>query len=150
MTIIDSRPVSAEDKASVLKFIQKITESWNANEAEPLCEVYADDASVVLPGAILKGRPAITDWMAAAFAGKWKGTHVLGHPLEYRYIRDDVLLVVSHGGAYMPGDTEVPVHFAIRGMWVFIKDNPDDEWIITAYANTPVYATIELPETHLS
>ncbi|WP_212822980.1 SgcJ/EcaC family oxidoreductase [Catellatospora sp. TT07R-123] len=144
-----SRPVSADDQASVLRFIQKITDSWNANEAEPLCEVYADDASILLPGAILKGRPTITEWMAAAFAGKWKGTHVLGHPLEYRYITDDVLLVVTHGGAYRPGATEVPVEHAIRGMWLFIRDDSEVGWTITAYANTPVFGTIELPETHL-
>jgi uncharacterized protein (TIGR02246 family) len=138
--------VSTADEAAVRAIIERITVAWNANDAASLCTVYADDASIVLPGAILKGRPAIEEWMAGAFDEKWKGTHVLGHPIELRYIRDDIMLLTSHGGAYLPGDTEVPVHFAIRGIWMFIKS--DGEWLIHGYGNTPVYDTIPLPETH--
>jgi uncharacterized protein (TIGR02246 family) len=138
--------VKPEDEATVRGMVAHITKSWNANDADELCKVYADDASVVLPGAILKGRPAITEWMAEAFAGKWKGTHVLGFPLELRYIRDDIMLMTSHGGAYMPGAVEVPVEHAIRGIWMFVKVN--DEWLIHGYGNTPVRHTVPLPETH--
>jgi uncharacterized protein (TIGR02246 family) len=136
--------VRPDDEAAVREIIDRITVAWNANDAVALCSVYADDASVVLPGACLKGRPAIEEWMANAFNGKWKGTHVLGYPLELRYIRDDIMVLISHGGAYDPGATEVPVHFAIRGIWMFEKRQ--STWIITAYGNTPVYAPITLPD----
>ena len=139
--------VAPEDVAAMSDVVARITAAWNANDAATLCAVYADDATVVLPGAILKGREAIEKWMTEAFEGKWKGTHVLGHPLELRYLAEDVMGLASHGGAYNPGDTEVPTHFAIRGAWVFIKR--DGEWLVHFYANTPVYDTIVLPETHL-
>lgn len=143
VTVSTVRP---EDLAAVQALIAQITTAWNANDAEALCTVYAEDASVVLPGAILKGRPDTEAWMAGAFEGKWKGTHVLGHPIELRYIREDIMLLISHGGAYYPGDEEVPERFAIRGIWVFVKN--DGEWLIHGYGNTPVFDTIPLPPTH--
>jgi uncharacterized protein (TIGR02246 family) len=136
--------VRPEDEAAVREIIDHITKMWNANDADALCRVYAEDASIVLPGAHLKGLPAIRDWMAAAFDGKWKGTHVLGQPLELRYIRDDILLLISQGGAYQPGAAEVPVEHAIRGIWVFEKLD-SGKWTITGYGNTPVRHTIPLP-----
>jgi uncharacterized protein (TIGR02246 family) len=143
MTTEVATPVRAEDQAAVLGLVQRITTAWQANDAETLCTVYAQDASIILPGAHLKGRPAIQDWMTQALAGKWKGTQVLGAPLELRYLTDDTLLLLSSGGAYLPGATEVPVEHAIRGMWIFQKR--DGEWIITAYGNTPVGSTLPLP-----
>ncbi|GAB3971221.1 SgcJ/EcaC family oxidoreductase [Plantactinospora veratri] len=137
-------PVRPEDEKAVRDIVARITGAWNENNADELSTVYSEDASIVLPGAHLKGRPAIRDWMAEAFDGKWKGTHVLGAPLELRYIRDDVMLLLSQGGAYPPGATEVPVEHAIRGIWVFVKQ--DGEWTITGYGNTPVRAPIPLPD----
>jgi uncharacterized protein (TIGR02246 family) len=141
-TIMSVRP---EDAAAVQALVERITVSWNANDAASMCTVYADDASIVLPGAVLKGRPDTEEWMAEAFRGKWKGTHVLGHPIELRYIRDDVMLLISQGGAFMPGDAEVPEKFAIRGIWLFVKE--DGEWLIHGYGNAPVGDTIPLPAT---
>jgi uncharacterized protein (TIGR02246 family) len=135
--------VRPEDAAAIRTIVEHLTAAWNVNDAKTLCEVYADDASIILPGAILKGLPDIESWMAGAFEGKWKGTHVLGHPIELRYIRDDVILLVSHGGAYHPGDSEVPEKFAIRGIWLFVKNN--GKWLIHGYGNTPVFDTIPLP-----
>jgi uncharacterized protein (TIGR02246 family) len=136
--------VRPDDAAAVHEIVQRITVAWKTNDADALSAVYADDASVVLPGARLKGRPAIREWLAKAFATKWKGTQVLGYPLELRYLRDDVMLLVSHGGAYPPGATEVPEEHAIRGMWIFVKQN--GSWTVGAYANTPVRASIPLPD----
>ncbi|GAA4689994.1 SgcJ/EcaC family oxidoreductase [Phytohabitans rumicis] len=138
--------IRPEDEKAVREIVQRITLSWNENDADRLSTVYTEDASIVLPGAHLKGRSNIRDWMAEAFDGKWKGTRVLGSPLELRYIRDDVMLLISQGGAYPPGATEVPVEHAIRGIWVFVKQ--DGEWIITGYGNTPVRAAIPLPDGH--
>jgi uncharacterized protein (TIGR02246 family) len=138
--------VREEDAAAVVELVQRITVGWNANDADYMSTVYSEDASVALPGATLKGRPAIREWMAESYAGKWKGTHVLGAPEELRYIADDIMLMVSKGGAYLPGSTEVPIEHAIRGLWLFVKR--DGTWLIHGYANTPVGSTIPLPDTH--
>lgn len=144
-TITAGSPVRPEDAAAVKELVQRITVSWAEGDADTLVTVYSQDASIVLPGATLKGRPEARDWMAQAFAGKWKNTKVLGSPKELRYISEDMMLLVSEGGAYPPGATEVPVEHAIRGMWLFIRC--DGQWLIHAYANTPVGNSIPLPDS---
>lgn len=147
MPVNTSAPIAVEDEAALRSVVQRLAKSWAQNDADALSELYAEDATVVLPGdTYLKGRPQIRSWMASAFAGKWKGTHVLGMPMEIRYIRDDVCLMISQGGAYGPGASEVSADDAIRGIWVFVKRGKD--WIITAYENTPVRATIPVPAGH--
>lgn len=146
MRIAPNFSIRDEDGAALLAIVRRLSASWANNDADTLSQLYAEDASVVLPGdTYLKGRPAIRDWLAAAFEGKWKGTHVLGVPLEIRYINDETIVMVSHGGAYRAGASEVSVDDAIRGMWLFIKQGA--EWVITAYENTPVQATIPIPAT---
>jgi uncharacterized protein (TIGR02246 family) len=135
--------VRPEDAAAVHEIVQRLTVAWDAGDADALSGVYAEDASIILPGAHLRGRPAIRDWMAAAFDGKWKGTQVLGQPLELRYLADGLMMLISQGGAYPPGATEVPVEHAIRGIWLFAKQGT--RWIVTAYGNTPAHTAIPLP-----
>jgi uncharacterized protein (TIGR02246 family) len=150
MPILSASPsvaVRPEDAKAAQALVEHLTKAWNVNDATSLVEVYADDASIVLPGAVLIGKPAIEEWMAEAFRTKWKGTHVLGHLIELRYLREDIMLMVSHGGAYHPGATEVPEKFAIRGIWTYVKT--DGEWLIHGYGNTPVGDTIPLPPSHL-
>ncbi len=143
MTTVAPPPIKAEDQAAIIELVRRITTSWKAQDASILGTVYTEDVSMLLPGAHLKGRDVAEEYMTEAFATKWKDTEVLGVPLEMRYLHDDVILLISHGGAYAPGSKEVSVDNAIRGIWVFIKQ--DGKWIITAYANTPVRATIPIP-----
>lgn len=143
MTTVAPPPIKAEDKAAIIEIVQRITDAWKEQDPSVLSTVYTEDVSIVLPGAHLKGRAACEEWMGQAFATKWKDTEVLGQPLEMRYLKDDVILMLSHGGAYAPGSKEVSVEHAIRGIWVFIKQ--DGKWIITGYGNTPVRGTIPIP-----
>ena len=136
--------VSQQDAMAVVGLIKRLTAAWTANDADAMSELYAEDGTVVLPGDVyLKGRPAIRDWLAWAFETKWKGTTVLGVPLEMRYLTDDICLLVSQGGAYLPGADHVTEADAIRGIWIFVRQ--DGDWIVTAYENTPVRAAIPVP-----
>jgi uncharacterized protein (TIGR02246 family) len=135
--------VRPEDAAAVREAVKRITVTWQQQDAEKFAEVYAEDATVVLPGVFLKGRAEIRDAMAEQFQGKWKGTQVLGQPLEMRYLGEGMLLLVSEGGAYPAGATEVSIDHAIRGFWFFVKR--DSQWLVHAYGNTPAQKTIPLP-----
>lgn len=141
--VISIRP---DDAMAIKDIVRRLSAAWADNDADTLSLLYAEQATVALPGGdvYLKGRKEIRDWLAEAFETKWKGTHVLGMPLEIRYIRDDIIVMFSHGGAYLPGAAEVPVEHAIRGFWLFLKY--DTGWIIDAYENTPVEATIAIPD----
>jgi uncharacterized protein (TIGR02246 family) len=144
MTTSTSPSDLAEGQLALRAVVQSLATSWALGDADTLSDLYAEDASVVLPGdTYLKGRPAIRAWMKAAFDGKWKGTHVLGIPVEMNYVRDDVCVLISQGGAYKPGATEVSVDDAIRGLWVFVRE--DSGWTIAAYENTPLRAPIAIP-----
>lgn len=138
-------PTKTDDEQALRSIVQSLATSWASNDADTLSRLYAEDASVVLPGdTYLRGREQIRTWMASAFEGKWKGTHVLGVPLELRYLNNDIIVMISQGGAYQPGATEVSPDDAIRGMWVFTRAG--DGWTITAYENTPVRAAIPIPD----
>jgi uncharacterized protein (TIGR02246 family) len=143
-------PVSSvlpADQQVLVTTMQRLSAAWAQGDAATLADLYAEDASVVLPGdTYLKGRAEIQKWMGDAFEGKWKGTKVLGVPLELRYLQPDVAMMISHGGAYKPGATEVSVEDAIRGIWLFTKTAAG--WTIAAYENTPVRATIPIPATN--
>lgn len=144
MPVKPAMSVRPEDAAALQGIVKSLSESWARQDADTLAQLYAEDASVVLPGdTYLKGRQAIRDWMANAFATKWNGTQVLGLPLELRYASSDVCVMVSQGGAYRPGASEVSVDDAIRGMWVFLRR--ETGWTITAYENTPLRAVIPIP-----
>ncbi|MFI0366593.1 SgcJ/EcaC family oxidoreductase [Actinomadura sp. 1N219] len=137
--------IREEDAGAIVAIVKKLASSWAEGDAAALSELYAVDALVALPGDVfLRGRSEIRDWMADALDGKWKGTQVLGVPLEIRYLTDDTIVMFSQGGAYKPGESEVSVDDAIRGLWVFAKKN--GEWTISAYENTPVRATIPLAQ----
>jgi uncharacterized protein (TIGR02246 family) len=135
--------IRENDAAAVISIVKSLSASWAKGDADTLSRLYAEDATVALPGdTYLRGRRAIRDWMARAFEGKWRGTRVLGQPLEIKYVNDDIIVMFSQGGAYRPGETEVSADDAIRGMWVFARQGPG--WTISAYENTPVRATIPL------
>lgn len=147
-TALPRTPVIAvrqDDADAIRDIVRRLATAWAHNDADTLSLLYDEQATVALPGDVyLKGRQEIRDWLAEAFDTKWKGTHVLGMPLEIRYVRDDICVMFSHGGAYLPGAAEVPVEHAIRGFWLFIKY--DTGWTIDAYENTPVQATIPIPD----
>ncbi|MGW1129812.1 SgcJ/EcaC family oxidoreductase [Streptomyces sp. NPDC002526] len=144
-TAAPTNAVRPHDAAAVRGLIQRVVAAWRAQDAEAFSLVYAPDASVILPGALLKGRTAIHEYMAEAFRGKWKGTHVLGVPKEMRYVGEDekVVLLLSEGGAYPPDATEVPTEHAIRAMWFFVER--DGEWLVDCYANTPMDGVVPMP-----
>ena len=139
-------PVRPEHAQAVGALIGRVVEGWREMDAVKFSEVYAPEASVILPGALIKGREAIHAYMAEAFAGKWKDTEVLGVPKEMRYLGEGekTVLLVSEGGAYTPGATEVTAENAIRAMWFFVER--DGAWAVDCYANTPLDGVVPMPD----
>jgi uncharacterized protein (TIGR02246 family) len=137
--------VADTDISAIKQVVGRLAESWARGDADTMASLYVEDATVVLPGSNppAQGREAIRQFMSGALAGKWKDTHVLGIPLEIKPIREDVVVLLSEGGAYQPGTSAVSDQDAIRGLWVFVKQ--DGDWKIAAYENTPVGQPIALP-----
>lgn len=125
------------DRAAVTAVPQRIIAAWAAHDAEAFADTFTDDGTMILPGVYRKGRDDIRDFMAAGFAGPYRGSQVTGTPLEVRFLSADTGVLISHGGVLEPGQTELPVEKEVHALWLVVKR--DDVWRLAAYQNCPAH-----------
>jgi uncharacterized protein (TIGR02246 family) len=114
----------------------RLVAAWSKNDAAGVADVFTEDAVMLLPGDVYKkGRDEIRAFMAAAYAGPFKGTGVTGQPVDVRFVSDDVALLRTHGGILAPGETDIAPELAVRSTWVCVKK--DDQWQLAGYQNSP-------------
>lgn len=129
-------PFTSEREKAALSVPLRLVAAWGRNDAAGMAEVCTEDATMILPGDVYKcGRDEIRAFMAAAFAGPFKGTGVTGRPVDVRFVTDDVALLRTHGGILAPGETEIEPELAVLSTWVTVKQN--GEWQLAAYQNSP-------------
>jgi len=98
--------------------------------------VFTKDGILILPGNVLKkGRDEVQAFMAAAYAGPFKGSRVIGKAADVRFASDEVALLRSHGGILAPGQTEIDPAMAVRSTWVVVKT--ENDWQLAVYQNSP-------------
>jgi uncharacterized protein (TIGR02246 family) len=114
----------------------RTTLAWAAHDPEAFAAVFTQDANVVIAGSYLVGRDAVRSYLSAAFAGPMKGTRVVSDPVYLEYLSPDMALMVTVGGALVPGEAEVSPQRALRGTWVLV--NGGHEWLIRAYHSSPI------------
>ncbi|OKI01275.1 DUF4440 domain-containing protein [Streptomyces sp. CB02923] len=119
----------------VLAVPGRIVAAWQQNDGEAFADVFAENATLVLPGTFLAGRQAIRSFMTEAFSGPFKGTRVTGDPVDVRALGADAAVLTTRGGVIPPGATELPEENAIHATWVLVRSAGD--WLIAAYQNTP-------------
>jgi uncharacterized protein (TIGR02246 family) len=132
--------LTPEDQAALAAVPQRITEAWATNDASAFAKVFTEDATMVLPGDVFKkGRADIEAFMAAAYAGPFKGTNVTGDPVDVKLLSasGDAAALITIGGVLQPGETELSRSATIRATWILAKH--DGEWLISAYHNSGVY-----------
>ncbi|HZN18992.1 MAG TPA: SgcJ/EcaC family oxidoreductase [Micromonosporaceae bacterium] len=115
--------------------MRRIVTAWADHDAEAFAAAFTEDATMILPGQYRKGRDQIRDFMAAGFAGPYRGTQVTGEPLDFRYLAEDVALLLTVGGVLAPGQREVSAGQAIRASWLLAER--DGRWLLAAYQNSP-------------
>jgi uncharacterized protein (TIGR02246 family) len=116
--------------------LDRLYEAWTANDADAFVAHYREDATVVLAGAFQRGRPAVRDHMARAFAGPYKGSRGFDEPQDIRII-GDTAIVVSRAGAILPGEDAVAPERERLATWVLSQE--DGRWLVAAYTNTSAH-----------
>ncbi|HKN56250.1 MAG TPA: SgcJ/EcaC family oxidoreductase [Amycolatopsis sp.] len=123
-----------DDQAAVAAVPGAIISAWARHDADAFADVFTDDATMILPGVFVQGKNGIREFMAAAFAGPYQGTRVVGEPAHLHFPRADVAVLVTTGGVLAPAEKELADTKAIRATWTLIKE--DGTWRLTAYSNT--------------
>jgi uncharacterized protein (TIGR02246 family) len=127
---------TSDREKEVLGVPLRLVAAWSKNDADGIANVFTEDGILILPGDVLKqGRGEIRAFMAAAYAGPFKGTGVTGVPVDVRFLNDEVALLRTHGGILAPGETEIDPELAVRSTWVVVKK--DDTWQLAGYQNSP-------------
>jgi uncharacterized protein (TIGR02246 family) len=127
---------TSDAQKDVLSVPLRLVEAWSRNDADDVAAAFTEDGVLILPGDVLKrGREEIRSFMAAAYAGPFKGTGVTGIPVDLRFATDDVALIRTHGGILAPGETEIDPALAVRSTWVVVRR--DGVWYLAGYQNSP-------------
>jgi uncharacterized protein (TIGR02246 family) len=144
MTTSATPAAVAHDEAAVRRVPARIMAAWAEHDADAFAETFTEDGTLILPGLFLNGREEIRSYMGQAFAGPYRGTRVTGTPTSTKYVGSGVVLVLTQGGVLAPGESEVSAERAIRASWLLAKRG--EEWLITAYQNTPLRGPDRTPE----
>ncbi|MGK5523204.1 SgcJ/EcaC family oxidoreductase [Micromonospora sp. URMC 107] len=127
---------TSEKEKEALSVPLRLVAAWANNDAEGVADVFTEDGIMILPGDVFKrGRDEIRAFMAAAYAGPFKGTGVTGRPVDVRFVTDDVALLRTHGGILAAGETEIADELAVRSTWIVVKTN--GQWQLAGYQNSP-------------
>jgi len=127
---------TSEREKAALSVPLRLVAAWAKNDADGVAAAFTPDGTMILPGDVYKkGREEIRAFMAAAYAGPFKGTGVTGRPVDVRFVTDDVALLRTHGGILAEGETEIDPELAVRSTWVVVRR--DDQWYLAGYQNSP-------------
>jgi uncharacterized protein (TIGR02246 family) len=129
--------LAPEDAAAIAGVPQAIIAAWGAHDADAFAAQFTEDASMVLPGSHVTGRDAVRKYMAAGFAGPYKGTQVVGEPRSMRALGPGSAVVVTLGGVRSKQATELTEAQQVFATWVLAKQ--DGTWRIAAYHNGPAH-----------
>jgi uncharacterized protein (TIGR02246 family) len=132
---VKSTSISAAEQEAIAALPQRMVKAWAAHDAVAFGELFAPDGTLILPGVYVKGRAEITKFMAAGFAGPYKGSRVIGSPLDLKPLAPGAVALLTTGGVVPAGQTELPVEEAIRASWILVNDEAG--WQLSVYQNCP-------------
>jgi len=126
---------SAADQAAIAAVPARMVAAWAAHDADAFADLFTEDGTLILPGIYKKGKDEIRKYMAAEYAGAYKGSTVTGAPIEIKPLRAGAVALLTQGGVIPAGETELPDEAAIRASWILVKRNR--KWLLAVYQNCP-------------
>jgi uncharacterized protein (TIGR02246 family) len=116
---------------TVEDLLQATVTAWTAHDADAFAQLYTADATVTLAdGTHLRDRAEIRAYMAAAFAGRLRGTTGLDEIESVRPAGPDAAVVISRSGFTPPAGS------VRRATWTVVRGPAG--WRVAAYANCPI------------
>jgi uncharacterized protein (TIGR02246 family) len=126
---------SAADQAAIAAVPARMVAAWAAHDADAFADLFTEDGTLMLPGVYKKGKDEIRKFMAAEYAGAYKGSTVTGTPIEIKPLRAGAVALLTQGGVIPAGESELPDEAAIRASWILVKRNR--KWLLAVYQNCP-------------
>ena len=139
MTSTTSAPGNAEAadamRAAVAAVPARMIAAWAAHDAEAFADLFVEDGTLILPGLYRKGRAEIRDFMAESFTTTYRGTRVMGEPIDVKVLGPGAVALITEGGVIAAGERECTAAAAIRASWILV--NRDGHWRLAVYHNCP-------------
>lgn len=126
----------AVDTTAIKKVLADQYEAWAAGDAAAFVADYAEDATVIMPGAYRRNRDEIRQSMSQSFATFLKDTRVTDEIQSIRFLGDEHAIAVSKAGVLFPGETEVPGDRFVYATWVLRRR--EGNWLVESYHNSPI------------
>jgi uncharacterized protein (TIGR02246 family) len=123
------------DQAEIAAVPARMVAAWAAHDAGAFSELFLEDGTLILPGVYKRGRDEIREFMAAGYAGPYKGTRVTGSPLDIKPLGRDAVALLTEGGVLAPGEAELSGREAIRASWILVRSGA--KWLLAVYQNCP-------------
>ncbi|MEV4757736.1 SgcJ/EcaC family oxidoreductase [Micromonospora sp. NPDC049559] len=123
------------EERAVRAVFDATSRAWRSGDADAFVAWYGEDATVILPGACLKGRDEIRAGMAGAFAGALKGSTREHAVLTVRFLGTDAAVVVTRSATSFPGEVEVPGERWELATWALSR-RPGG-WLVEAFHACP-------------
>lgn len=127
--------ISDADREAITAIPARMVTAWEAHDADAFSKLFAEDGTLILPGVYKKGREEIRQFMAAGYAGPYKGTRVTGSPLDMKPLGREAVALLTVGGVLAAGETELSSGAAIRASWILVKRKGN--WHLAVYHNCP-------------
>lgn len=118
----------------------RMVAAWAAHDADAFAHLFTSDGTLILPGVYKKGREQIREFMAAQYAGPYKGTRVTGAPLDIKPLAEGAVALLTIGGVMEPGEAELSDDAAIRASWILVRR--EGRWQLAVYQNCPRDAAV--------
>jgi len=134
MTTTNATEPSAA-QAAIAAVPARMVAAWAAHDADAFGDLFTDDGTLILPGLYKKGRAEIRAFMADGFAGRYKGTRVVGDPIDVKPLGPGAVALITQGGVIEAGKSDQSDAAAIRASWILV--DRDGQWRLAVYHNCP-------------
>ena len=126
-------------EAAIHAVLHRLTEAWNAGDAEAYARLFTEDADyVTFFGLNMPSRAMIESAHRALFEGPLRGSKLTGDSgsAKIRFLRPDVAVAVTGGGSSLTSEAATDPGRASTVTFVLVRD--DEGWRIASFQNTRV------------